>query len=46
MKDLEYQLGDFHEAAANVKAQQQKLIKIPEMERKIEVLHREVEKLR
>lgn len=46
MKDLTYQLEDFHEATANVKAQQQKLMKIPGMEREIEVLHREVEKLR
>lgn len=46
IKDLEYQLEDSREASANVKAQHQKLLKIPCMEHEIENLRSEVSKLR
>lgn len=46
IKDLERQLEDGQEATAIVKAQQQKLFKLPEMERELEILRRDVTNLR
>ncbi|XP_034238971.1 mitotic spindle assembly checkpoint protein MAD1 [Thrips palmi] len=46
IKDLQRQLEDGNEASAIVKAQQQKLFKLPEMERELEILRKDVVNLR